>query len=133
MAAKKVLKSASTLRSLRNANRNALPTDYIRGSITPGEKYTAYKTKSGKAPDFGKGNGPGTPYREVQKTFQQPRTLHRAQGLPTGSKPSKGPSDAARGEAVIRRAIGPSIKKAKINSFANDAKTKAIARRLNNG
>lgn len=44
-----------------------LPGDFVRGSKVIGQDYTAWETANKRKPDFGKGKGPGDPYREVTK------------------------------------------------------------------
>lgn len=93
------------------------PYDYLRGSIKPGGKYTAWNTYGQGKPDFGYGKGPGEPYHEVQKrvTAGGPQMPPRGRpGSPT--KPIVGAGDAStlpwgkgrdpRIEAIRRRLRG---------------------------
>jgi hypothetical protein len=43
------------------------PGDYLKGSTTVGQNYTAWDTFGQGKPDFGKDLGPGDPYHEVLK------------------------------------------------------------------
>jgi hypothetical protein len=49
-----------------------VPPDYLSGSKTIGGKYTAWDTYGQGRPDFGVGEGPGTPYHQDQKTVTAP-------------------------------------------------------------
>lgn len=110
-----------------------LPGDYLKGSKQKLEKYTAWKTEGGGKPDLGKGSaGPGNPYREVQKTMVP------TAGKWVDSRPKPKPQAVtAQQGAVWRRWNNPQTAPKSGSpgrQFGNpDAKTKAIARRLNNG
>lgn len=90
--------------------RTVKPLDWLSGSQTPGKKYTSWSDFGQGIPDFGKGAGPGTPYRKVQKTVPnkvvKPPSWVPAQpqGGPVGT-PSSQATDP-RSEAIRRRLRG---------------------------
>lgn len=124
--AKKAMSAKKPARSMYSTDPSKLPSDYLRGSVTPGEKYTAWKTKSGEAPTLGKGKGPGTPYREVIKTQPARRTMSDA----TPEKPTRTMGGAELNGAIQRRMSANPLRKNRVMYGREDAKTKAIARRL---
>lgn len=84
--------------------RRYKPFDWIRGSVIPGQKYTAWNTYGQGTPDFGKGKGPGTPYHEVQKRIpKNPRRKPASVGI--GTLPISTGNDP-RGDAIQRRLRG---------------------------
>lgn len=93
------------------------PSDYLRGSKTVGESYTAWDTYGQGKPDFGKGAGPGEPYREVQRRVRKPPAWTKPKTPTQGVKPSSG-RIAAPGW------IGKSI------SGSSDPRVSAIRKRL---
>jgi hypothetical protein len=95
------------------------PADFLRGSQMVGEKYTAWDSHGQGKPDFGKGAGPGEPYREVQKTNRKPPKASPGSSAAKGVMPSQGnvtgPSWIAKGPmanrndpriAAIRKRLG---------------------------
>lgn len=121
------LKKKAADTKARTVRPQYLPKDYLKGSKLKGDKYTAWKTKSGEKPDLGAGDGgPGTPYREVQKTMREEKPTTPPWGNP--KPPTQRPKLSGNG-AVWRRWQSGNLGKSRLN----DAKTNAIARRLNNG
>lgn len=58
------------------------PFDYLKGSKTLGQNYTAWDTYGQGKPDFGKAKGPGDPYHEITKKVRKPTP-----GAPGSGKP----------------------------------------------
>lgn len=87
-----------------------LPDDYLRGSKFVGEKYTAWDTYGQGRPDFGKGAGPGEPYREVQKVM---KPINKPNTPPTKPSPINRPNKPQWGSRRL-----------------NDARARAIRKRL---
>jgi hypothetical protein len=86
--------------------RSVTPLDWLSGSKTPKGKYTAWDSFGQGLPDFGKGAGPGEPYRKVTKT------------VPMSAPPKWAPSSPTKGSGT------PS------GVQASDPRTEAIRRRL---
>lgn len=76
MAAKKKLPVPKNKPPAQSKKLKYAPVDYLRGGKTKGhtigENYTAWNTYGQGRPDFGKEQGPGEPYHEVQKKVQKP-------------------------------------------------------------
>lgn len=85
------------------------PPDWLGGSTTVGKPYKAWDDYNQGTPDFGAGNGPGTPYHEVQKVVSKPpKSAVPAPALrwaSSGSNASTGPSSDPRIN-IIRRRLG---------------------------
>lgn len=95
------------------------PADFIRGTQNVGDKYTAWDTYGQGKPDFGKGAGPGEPYREVSK---------RNTGRPGVSAVPKGVKPAA---GSVVPSGGPSwIAKTRVGGNSSDPRIAAIRKRL---
>ena len=90
------------------------PFDYLRGGRYVGEKYTAWDTYGQGRPDFGKGAGPGEPYREIIKTNSKaPRPPKQTQLSPPVGLPQRPPQGGSGGKfhrdariAAIRKRLG---------------------------
>lgn len=88
------------------------PSNYLRGSTTPGGKYTAFTNYGQGRPDFGKGAGPGTPYREVTRVnpgrnyTEWPDWEPPASKTGTYSRPRSGTLTRDPRTSAIRRRLG---------------------------
>lgn len=92
------------------------PGDYLRGSKIAGNQYTAWDTYGQGRPDFGKGAGPGEPYREVKKTNSGIGAITRPKSpilnppkqgrIPTISSPSRPGVTNDPKVLAIRRRLG---------------------------
>lgn len=87
------------------------PSDFLRGSKNVGQKYTAWDTYGQGKPNFGKGVGPGSPYREVVKAN-------------TGSNATSG------GGWTPPRSPGQTYNRPRSGRLTGDPRTSAIRRRL---
>jgi hypothetical protein len=102
---------------------NSKPANYLRGSKTIGQKYTAYDNYGQAKPDFGKGNGPGTPYHEVQKIVQK--------AVPGAGKPvTPGPPSSG---IKLPKWAGRGLPTKPSGTLAKDARVAAIRNRLRGG
>lgn len=88
------------------------PSDYLRGSTKPGEKYTAFSNYGQGRPDFGKGAGPGSPYREVTRTnpgraaAETPSWRPPTSKTATYTRPRSGTLTRDPRTSAIRRRLG---------------------------
>lgn len=106
---------------------NKNPANYLRGSKTIGQKYTAYDNYNQGKPDFGKGAGPGTPYHEVQKTVQK--------AIPGAGKPvNAGPPTNSHIHLPNWFGRSPSIGNGGyLDNIVRNARSAAIRKRLEGG
>jgi hypothetical protein len=90
------------------------PPDWLKGGTRVGQKYTTYDNFRQGTLDFGKGKGPGEPYRQVERTVPTAKAgaaqwaLKKAQNrtYDASAAKSQAPSPDPRTEAIRRRLRG---------------------------